>query len=241
MISVPNECPSCNSILIRINDQLFCENNNCVAKNNKIVEKYANKIKIKGLGPKAVEKLELETISDIYDLELDYLINILGKNGEKVYSEIQKKTKITLQSFLGAQSIPLVGTTTASKITTNIEDITKESLKNDGLGDKASTNLIKWLNLNDIPIQIEFTKEIREALSPSSFKVCLSGRATGYTKATATALLKEFNIAVVSTVNKDIKYLISENKTSAKCKKADSLNISIISMGELKKVLDDTE
>jgi len=237
VIKIPVNCPSCDSKLVRINDQLFCKNNDCVAKNSKIVEKYANKVKIKGLGPKAVEKLELENIGDIYDLELDYLIDILGKNGEKVYNEIQKKTKITLQMFLGAQSIPLFGETMASKITTEIQDITYKSLRKDGIGDKASHNLIEWLNLNDIPVQIEFTKEIVTALPPSSFKVCISGKTPGYTKATATSMLAEHGVLVVNTVNRDIKYLVSETKISAKAKKAESLNIPIINIGELKKEL----
>lgn len=237
MISIPTNCPSCSSTLIRIKDQLFCENIDCYAKNTKVVEKYANKMKIKGLGPKAVEKLGLESISDIYKLSMSYLVDILGKNGEKVYKEIQNKTEITLQAFLGAQSIPLVGTTTASKISTEIENITYESLKRDGFGDKASHNLIEWLKLNEIPTEIKFTKEIVTASSPTSFKVCISGKTPGYTKATATALLLKYGVVVVNTVNKDIKYLISETKSSAKVKKAESLNISIITIEELKREL----
>ena len=237
MINIITTCPACHSPLVREKDQLFCRNDDCIAKNSRVVEKYCKKVKIKGLGEASIEKLGLASISDIYDLELDYLVNILGKNGEKVFNEIQAKKEIPLQLFLGAQSIPLVGESTSSKITKDIEDITFNSLKKDGFGDKAATNLIEWLDTTIITDKIKFTKnEIKANLSPS-FKVCISGKIPGMTKAVAASMLAEYNIAVVNTVNKDIKYLISESKPSVKTKKAETLNIPVISIGELEKEL----
>jgi len=235
-IEIPTNCPSCDYKLVRIKDQLFCHNDECQAKNSKIVEKYANKLKIKGLGPAAVVKLGLSTINDIYDLSEEELEQTLGKNGLKVYIEIQDKTTLVLSDFLGACSIPLFGKTTAEKITTTLENITKESLMKDGIGDKASTNLILWLQDTVFPPQINFIEPVKL----TGLKVCISGKIPGYTKAKLGAYLADYNISVVSTVNKGIKYLISEEKTSAKAQKAIKLNIEIISIEELKrKILND--
>jgi len=181
LIEIPNICPSCSSELERINDQLFWRSATCQAQQTKIVEKYANKVKIKGLGPAAIQKLDLVNISDIYELTEDILEVVLGKNGIKVYQEIQKKTSISLDLFLGSASIPLVGQTTAKKITTDIDSITKESLMKDGIGDKASSNLIEWLKINTIPEQIKFIEQ--EKPKETSITICVSGRIKNYTKA----------------------------------------------------------
>ena len=66
-IEIPDVCPSCGTSLKLKNDQLFCNNDSCPAKNSKIVEGFAKTLRIKGLGPKTIEKLNLEYIDDIYN------------------------------------------------------------------------------------------------------------------------------------------------------------------------------
>ena len=44
----PTQCPSCDSVLEWVNDQLFCRNGSCPAQNSKAVEHFAKTIKIKG-------------------------------------------------------------------------------------------------------------------------------------------------------------------------------------------------
>lgn len=193
-------------------------------------------MKIKGLGPVAIEKLELSTINDVYELTEEILEDTLGKNGNKIFLEIQNKTKIKLADFLGASSIPLVGKTTAEKITTDIKDITKQSLMKDGLGNKASDNLVAWLEDTVIPPEITFIKE-QEKPVLTGLKVCVSGRTPGYTKATLATYLADYNISVVSSVTKDVDYLISEENKSAKAQKAIKQNIPIISIEKLKGII----
>lgn len=235
MIDIPNTCPSCQSDLERVKDQLFCRNTNCKTQQAKVVEKYANKVKIKGLGPVAVKKLGLVSVADIYDLTEEILEEVLGKNGIKVYQEIQKKKSISLDLFLGSNSIPLVGQTTAKKITTDIDSITMESLAKDGLGTKASENLVAWLASNSIPPQIEFQKAIVEKPLEALITICISGKTPGYTKASLSDYLKDYKVKVVTGVTKDIDYLISQEQTSAKAQKAIKLNKTILTFEEFKK------
>ncbi|MCP3899140.1 MAG: hypothetical protein GY707_05335 [Desulfobacteraceae bacterium] len=230
MISIPAECPSCNSRLQRVKDQLFCRSKLCPTQRSKVVENYAKKVKIKGLGPAAINKLDITTIGEIYELDRDYLEEVIGKNGLKIYTEIQNKKSIELALFLGSASIPLMGHTTAKKITTTIDDITRESLAKDGIGNKASESLLKWLSENDIPAGVTFTQSEITEPSIASFTVCVSGRTPGFTKATLAEYLKKYNVKVVSSVTKDIDYLISEEKTSAKAQKALKLNKPILSI-----------
>lgn len=240
MITIPTSCPSCQSKLVRVKDQLFCRSTTCPAKNSKIVENYAKKVKIKGLGPAAIAKLELETISDIYELTEEILVDILGKNGEKVYKEIQNKTSIPLPLFLGSVSIPLLGQATAKKITTTIENITLDSLSKDGVGAKASEYLLNWLASNDIPYGITFKEEIVPTNTfTTGITICISGRIPGYTKASLETYLQEHGILVSSGVTKGTDYLLSQTNTSAKAQKAIKQNIKIINLDELKEIVNE--
>ena len=53
----PTNCPSCDSELEFVNDQLFCKNDSCPSQWDKKVVNFASSLKIKGLGPAAVSKL----------------------------------------------------------------------------------------------------------------------------------------------------------------------------------------
>ena len=78
-IEIPTTCPSCESKLERVKDQLFCRNPNCGETQLKKVVNYAKVMKIKGLGEKTVEKLDLRSISDIYSLTLSAASAAIGE------------------------------------------------------------------------------------------------------------------------------------------------------------------
>lgn len=239
MISIPTHCPSCNSEIERVNDQIFCRNPTCGDKLSKVVRGYAVKTKIKGLGEKTIEKLGLTNIQSIYDLNEDVIINTIGKAlGVKLIGEIEKAKQLDLGTFLSACSINLIGSTAGRKVATltnNPEEINKELCKKAGLGEKATASLTDWLSneyiLMDLPIQFDevVVKEEIEA----TMKVCITGRLNGYTKASATELLNTYNVQVVSTVNQADMLLLNERKGSAKEKQAEKLNKSIVTMDEL--------
>jgi len=86
IITQPTKCPACNADLVKVKDQLFCRNESCEAQSSKKLEHYAKVLKIKGLGPKSIEKLGITTIIDLYDLTESTLVDVLGKNGVKIYS-----------------------------------------------------------------------------------------------------------------------------------------------------------
>ena len=98
----PEFCPSCTSALEWRNDLLYCENSNCTAKVEKVVQHFARTLKIKGLGPKSVEKLGLSRIDDIYNLHRDYTVLKLGSElvADKLLLEIEKSKQAHLQLSL---------------------------------------------------------------------------------------------------------------------------------------------
>src|SRR5574340_1092551 len=102
-ILIPNNCPECGAELVRINDQLFCQNKACPAQINKKVEHFAKTLGIKGLGEKTIQKLFLESIPELYQLDLDELKEIVGeKTAVKLLDEIEKSKSSSFATVLAA-------------------------------------------------------------------------------------------------------------------------------------------
>lgn len=238
-ISIPTHCPCCDSELELVNDQLFCRNSSCSAQLTKKLEHFVKVLNIKGLGPKSLEKLNLSDITELFYLEQADFAAALGseKMAEKLLEEVEKSKQSPLHTVLASFSIPLIGETVSKKlcsVVSHIDEITRESCKAAGLGDKATYNLLNWL-------ETEFT-DIREFL-PFSFKssltgkvssagatVCITGKLTSFkTKSQAHEALVAAGYTPVDSVTKSLDYLVDEaGDNSSKRQKADQYSIKII-------------
>ena len=236
-IEIPTTCPCCSYALELVNDQLFCRNTACDAQLSKKVEHFCKTLGIKGMGAKTIEKLGLADITEIFYLDSNTVEQALGeKTAVKLLYEIEKAKQADLATVITSFSIPLVGNTASKKIcvaVSNIDEITYETCRAAGLGEKVSQNLVGWL-------ETEFY-EVREFL-PFSFtsqqvpvqsggkSVCITGKLSSYkTKSEAYKALEEAGFKVTETVTKSTDYLVDEdNKGSSKRKKADDLGITII-------------
>ena len=238
-ITIPTHCPCCEYPLELVNDQLFCRNQACSAQLDKKLEHFCKTLSIKGMGAKTIEKLNLADITELYYLELDEMIESLGseKVAVKLLDEINRSRSADLATVLPAFSIPLFGSTASTKlcqVVKSVDEISAETCKQAGLGEKVTNNLLSWL-------ETDF-QEMREFL-PFSFKVnyvpvanangktvCITGKLTSYkTKAEAYKALEEAGFKVVESVTKTTDYLVDEdNKGSSKRTKADQLGITII-------------
>jgi len=237
-IEIPTHCPCCNYKLELVKDQLFCRNQACDAQVLKRVEHFCKSLGIKGMGAKTIEKLALNDISEIYYLDKEDVAKALAsdKMAEKLIEEIDKSKQASLSQILVSFSIPLIGNTASQKLCTvvnHIDEINFEICKQAGLGDKASNNLLSWL-------ETEFC-EMRQFL-PFSFSnnipkihtkqktVCITGKLSSYkTKAEAYKYLTDCGYSVTESVTKATDYLVDEeDKSSTKRKKAEQLGIKII-------------
>ena len=235
----PTQCPSCDSVLEWVNDQLFCRNRACPAQNSKAVEHFAKTIKIKGLGPAAISKLGLECPSDIYYYNEDQLAVALGseKVGLKLYAEIQNSISAPLELLLPAFGIPLIGNTATRKLSETVKtihEITADTCQRAGLGPKATENLMDWMEIQ-APYFFEVMPEFSWAFSdskPVTSKgfVCISGRLKSFkTKADATTALNAAGYEVKSSLTKQVNYLINEGgQESAKTRQARDTGVTIV-------------
>lgn len=237
-IQIPTNCPCCQYPLERVTDQLFCRNTACSAQLNKKVEHFAKALGIKGLGPKAIEKLNLSDITELYYLDFDDISLKLGseKVAEKLLQEIEKSKSADLASVIAAFSIPLIGNTAGAKIASvvsSIEEINADTCKDAGLGDKATSNLVQWLETEYLELKdfLPFSfKSSSKPISSDSKTICITGKLKSYkTKAEAYTVLAEAGYKVVESVTKTLDYLVDEEgKASSKRQKAEQYGITII-------------
>ena len=236
-IEPPTNCPSCNSELVWTNDQIYCRNNDCPAKSYKQLEHFAKTLKIKGLGPSTIEKLDITSIADIYELSLEFLSVQLNSEAlaVKLFDQIEKSKNEPLNTVLPAFGIPLIGKSATDKlavVATSIFDLDNETCKKAGLGPKATENLLAWLDnkFDDychLPFSFEFSNNTRQAESRGV--VCISGKLKSFkTKAEAAEILKSLGYTVKDNLTKEVTILVSESGETAKTVKAAESGVRIV-------------
>ena len=240
-IQVPTHCPSCSSELTIVSPLLYCKNPSCGDQQFKKIEHFAKALKIKGLGPAAIRKLELVDFDQIYSLTLEEVTETLGseKVAIKLMEEIKNSRSAPLELVLPAFGIPLIGNTATrklSEIIENITDINHDNCVSAGLGPKATTNLISWLNREfyssydgTLPFSFKFSKKATATVA-STGVVCISGKLKSFkTKADATEALESAGYQVKSSLTKQVTILVNESGIeSAKTKQARDSGITIV-------------
>ena len=240
-IEIPDVCPSCGTSLELINDQLFCNNTSCPAKNSKIVEGFAKTLRIKGLGPKTIEKLDLEYIEDIYELTEERIKEKLGseKIASKLINEIELSKNANLQELLPAFAIPLFGSTASQKLCdkiSHVEEISEKRCSEAGLGPKVTTNICSWYETayKNKYCRLPFTwkADVFEGVPVVDINevVCITGRLKSYrTKADAKKVLEKHGYRMKDTLTNDVTILVNESGIAcSKTKSAASKGIRIV-------------
>ena len=237
-IEPPTSCPSCSSLIVVINNLLFCKNTSCGTKLHKKLEHFAKTLKIKGLGPKAIEKLGVTTSQELYLLTKDDLVSLLEseKIGAKLFAELQVSKNVPMNVVIPALSIPLIGNTAAKKLATvrdTVHDINADTCESAGLGPKATDNLLSYLSENGIalldhPFSFKFEKP--QVVLDQKGVVCISGKLKSYkTKAEASEILQQNGYAIKASLTRDVTILVNESGIeSQKTQKARDAGVQII-------------
>jgi DNA ligase (NAD+) len=239
-IQFPTTCPCCDYPLERVNDQLFCRNTACSAQLNKKVEHFAKTLGIKGFGAKTIEKLNLSDLTELFYLDRDEAVAALGseKVVDKLLDEVNRAKTAPLATVLASFSIPLIGGTASTKVASvvsSIEEITPEKCKEAGLGEKATANLMDWLQTEYLELKdflpFDFKSHSSTPVDTNAEVVCITGKLKSFkTKAEATTILTSLGFRVSESVTKTTNYLVDEeSKNSSKRKKAEEYRIPIIS------------
>lgn len=245
MIEFPTTCGSCGATLVLINEQLYCKNKSCEAQTQKKLEHFSKTMKIKGMGPKTLEKLNFEAPIDFYTSSVYHFIDTLGeKIGRKLFKEINDSKYTSFATALSAFSIPLIGGSAAEKLALVInrfEDISEDSCKKAGLGEKATANLLSWLLLREfegLPFIfgiMSSTEVTSPPLCNKNLVVCITGKLKDYAnRESAQKYLESLGFKCTNSITKSTDVLIcEEEKQSSKRAKAEELNIEILTINQL--------
>lgn len=237
-ILAPTHCPCCESVLENSNGILYCRNPKCEATQSKKIEHFTKTLKIKGFGPSTIARLGLESIAEVYEVTEELLATRLNseKIAAKLYDEVQRSTKATLNELLPAFGIPLVGKTATQKLASvcsSVYDITEETCKKAGLGPKATESLLSWLEgvfpeYEHLPFSFNF--ETTKPNTGAQGIVCISGKLSSFkTKQEAAVILESKGFKVKPSLTKEVTILVNESLVeSSKTKKARESGITIV-------------
>ena len=130
-LKIPEKCPYCNTKLITLKENnseiLFCPNEQC---NSRLINKLDHFCGKKGLDIKGLSKATLEKLiawewvscfADIYELEKYKIIwmDTVGfgdKSVRAILTAIEESKNTTLEKFIAAIGIPLIGNNVAKEI-----------------------------------------------------------------------------------------------------------------------------
>ena len=263
-IKVPEVCPACGSHLILNGAHYFCENTlSCKPQLVKSIVHYACReaMNIEGFSEKTAEqlfeKLNIKSISDLYKLKEEELIDLekfAAKKAQNLLEAIEKSKDCELYSFIYALGIPNVGVKTAKDLVNRFKSI--EGLKNatfeelvcvQDVGDIVAKDVIEFFSekkvmetiqeLLDLGVNPKF-EEIEVIENPFEGKtVVATGSLQNYSRTEIKDKLESLGAKVAGSVSKKTDYVIAGEAAGSKLTKAQELGVKVISEEEFEEIL----
>ncbi|WP_374141677.1 NAD-dependent DNA ligase LigA [Leptotrichia hongkongensis] len=219
---------------------------------------------ISGLGDKIVEKFielgKIKTIVDIYSLEkyreeLENLEKMGQKSVDNLINSIESSKNRDFSKVLYALGIPFVGKFNANLLTKtfkNIENLKNQSIENlltvKGIGDKVAVAVNTFLNdennwkiitdLKNIGLQFAVDETNSEEIADNPIKdknFLATGKLEKYKRNDIKDIILSKGGNYLSTVSKNLDFLIAGEKAGSKLEKAEKLGIRILTEDEFEK------
>ena len=259
----PTKCPSCASKLVQEQGEvaLRCINLNCPATLIERIKHYVSRkaLNIENMGNRTIErffKLKiLKTFSDIYKIKPKDIEAIEGfgeKSIDNLLNSIEESKKIPLQNVIFGLGIRFVGEQTAITLAEHYKSL--ENLLNANLEDLINLSDIGEkvaLSITYATSQPEFKRELLELIKcgvdpkvetietkkDSEFfdkKIAITGSFEEQSRIEITRKLKTLGAHVTESVSKNTDFLLVGKSTGHKLKKAQDLEIPILSWADIK-------
>ncbi len=235
---------------------LYCTNPECEGKFVNRLNHYCSKkgLDIKGLSEATLSKLIdfgwLNNLVDIYKLK-EHKKEWISKAGfgiksvEKILAEIENKKQTTLTDFLSALGIPLINKATAKKLSAaadtweNFREMVDEGYdfsSIDGFGEVKNKAILDfdYSEADEIAKELVFSTIVTSTTDNNKelegIIVCITGKLSHFkNRSELTEAIENIGGKVSSSVSSKTSYLIANKpETSAKYKKAEELNIPIV-------------
>jgi len=225
-------CLKCGEELVMDGVRLVCLNPEC--NTDKIIEYFAKTIGIKGLALKSIEKLNLSHPLDLYSKPQQFFIDKLGKNGVKIYREIQDSVKRNdFIKLLCAINIPNIKSTALKKIFAEynyfevLGDFDKlTQIK--GIGDITARSIVEWYESFIVEYKALYEAVGFTFIPPKIEKEEKFIAVTGtlpMTRSEFTRMMAEKGITVKSLTKKTLLLVVGEKPGQGNLNKADKYGI----------------
>ena len=255
------DCPECGSELIKLEDDAkhYCINSsNCLPQIKGKFEHFISKkaMNIEELGPKTIDLMFdnnlIKNIADLYSIEYEDLL-LFKKDGKKwasnVIEGIKKSKNIPFEKVLFGLGIRYVGETVSLKLCKNLNNIdniissTFEDLINiDEIGERIANSVIDYFKitnnldlidkLKDFGLQFTYISNVSSNLLKGE-NIVISGKFEDYSRDELKKLVEKHNGKNLSSISKKTTFVLAgENIGPSKLKKANLLNIEIISINQ---------
>jgi len=251
---IPKKCPVCNTVAIRKDGEVAvrCPNKMCPARLKWRLQYYASRdaMDIDHLGESTIDKLKeeglIDNIADLYSLKKEDILKLEGfkeKSAQNLLGSIEKSKKQDLSRLIYGLGIRHVGKYAAQILASkynSLDEISKtspEELKEiDGLGDKTAEAIGNFFATEENRELIKRLKDIgvktKEKIKPNlplqGKKFVFTGGLSTLSRPEASDFIKQKGGIVVSSVGKDINYVIVGDRPGSKYEKAKKLGLNII-------------
>lgn len=263
-IKPPTECPACGSHIILDGAHYFCENTlSCKPQMVKSIVHYACReaMNIAGFSERTAEqlfeKLNIKSISDLYKLKEEELIDLekFGpKKAQNLLKAIENSKECELHAFIYALGIPNVGVKTAKDLVSRFKSI--EGLKNatfeelvsvPDVGDIVAQDVMSFFKEEKVLETIDELlalgvnpkfEEVEVTENPFMGKtVVATGSLQNYSRSEIKEKLESLGAKVAGSVSKKTDYVIAGEAAGSKLTKAQELGVKVLSEEEFEEIL----
>ena len=253
-IIIPVNCPSCNALTEMSGEYLICPNiSACPAQKSGRILNWVKALNLLEwgtvLGNNVVEYGGVQTIVDLYKLtveDLEKLPRMGKKSATRAYDILHSNKTIKLENFFGGLSLPMIGETIVKLIMAagydSVDKIMAMSVNDfeniSGIGPIKAKTLYKGLRENEVIIKqlLEVGIMIKEQETAVGGKFDgMTFVFTGTMQHVREELIEMVNAnggTVKNSVGKSLSYLVCEDETTTKYKKAVQFGVKIISEQE---------
>ena len=265
-LTLPTNCPFCNSKLIEIEGEVgvYCPNKlDCPAQIKGRLEYFVSKqaMDIDGFGDSIIEKLieknYVKTPDGIYKLTYEQLLTIdliKDKSANNLLNAINNSKDVTLSKFINALGIRFVGKESSDILAQSFQTIdllskaSYDELANiEGIGDKMAQSIIQYFsseqNIEIINSMIKLGVNIKnkytnaQNLRLKGQSFVITGTLDSLSRETAQLKLKELGAKTPSSVSKNTTFVVVGANPGSKATKAQELGIKILSEKELLEII----
>jgi len=261
---MPKNCPVCDSKIVRVEDESAyrCLNIRCPSVIKEKIKHFVSRraMNIEGLGDKLVEQMVdnkiIKDFSDIYTLTIEK-IKTLERSGDKssanLLNAIKSSKEQDLQRLVYGLGIRHIGETISKSLVNVYKDISlfenanKDDLtKIKDIGNEAADSIISFFsNKQNLEVISQMQKAgVKMCMETTGGEGLLQGKRFAFTgtlslfsRVLARDTVEDLGGITVSSVSKNLDFLVAGDQPGSKFKIAEKLGIKIINEDKFKELV----